>query len=287
MKKTKNKRQQKNVLEEKYDNLTRILFGEIKSYSMILNFFEIILSLLLLYYFLFFTFNFFEIKTYYKEYYNILYIILILYFFYKIIYYYKREELDILKKTNYYFYEKLSSIKENFNKKNNIMKLELEKEVIKEAKQIETKNFFNIKSFLQKLFLLLLLIAIINPISTYNFSDVKNFFKKKVVEKNTEDFFGELPWIRKVQITGIFEKSNTNSTQNIYTNKSVLKEADQIVNLNLKSSSNSLDLKTFKKLDVIKNEEALQENYVFVKTSQTYNENLPLEKYEVIKNYFK
>ncbi len=277
----------KNVLEEKYDSLTRMLFGEIKSYSMILNFFEIILSLLLLYYFLFFLSNFFELKKYYGNYYYIIFFILITYFFYKLLYYYKRDELNILKKTNYYFYEKLSSLKENFNKKNNIMKLELEKEVLKEANVIETKNFFNVKSFLQKLFLLLLLIAIINPISVYTFSDVKNFFKKKVVDDNKDYFLGELPWIRKVQITGIFEKSNTNSTQNIYTNKSVLNEANQIVNLNLKSSTNSLDLKTFKKLDVIKNEESLQEDYVFVKTSQVYNENLPLEKYEVVKNYFK
>ncbi len=239
--------------------------------------------MLVLYYIIFFILNFFEIQKY-----TFFYSILIIYFFYKLFYFYNRNELEILKKTNYYFYEKLSALKENFDVKNNVMKLQLEKEVINDADKIQTKDFFNVKSFSYKIFILLLLIILFNPVSVYTFSDVKKFFEKKIVDEVDKNFNGDLSWVRKVSITGVFEKSNTNSTQNIYNEeKSVLKDSNQIVSLSLKTSSNSLDLKTFKKLDVVNNEEYNNNVNVVLKTADVYEESLPLDKYSVIKNYFK
>ncbi len=275
--------EKKNILELKYDSLVKLLFGELKSNSMILNFFEIILGLLILYYILFFILKFFMLEKYY----NVIFLILFFYFFYKIFYYYKRDELNILKKTNYYLYEKLSALKENFNKKS-IIKLQLEKEVLEESKNIETKDFFNTNSFVKKIVVLLLIILLSTPVSVYNFDDVKNIFKKKIIDNVDKKINGELPWLRKVQFTGIYEKSNTNSTKSIYNeNQSVLSDAKQIISLNLKTSSNSLDLKTFKKIEDIKKENTLNNNFNFnIKTSNVYNENLPLNKYDVVKKYF-
>lgn len=170
--------------------------------------------------------------------------------------------------------EKLRTAADNIGMESPIVE-ELEYEVTSEMKNVGLSLFINPKILSYKIFAVVLLSFMIIFATTLNLK-LLEFAKHKV-----PDIFERGP-----KGVGNFVATQLNTTDDIYGKEDVAKLGDKELNIRIKPVDFKVNVK--EEGDVQKQKfEAVFPNEFVVKETVAYEENIPQEQQELVKNYFK
>lgn len=170
--------------------------------------------------------------------------------------------------------EKLRTAADNINKDNPIVE-ELEYEVTTEMKNVGLSLFINPKSISYKIFAVVLLSFMIIFATTLNLK-LLEFAKQKV-----PDIFEKGP-----KGVGNFVAVKLNTTADIYGKEDVAKLGDKELNIRIKPVDFKVNVREEGDVKQQKFESTFPKELA-VKETIVYEENIPQEQQELVKNYFK
>ena len=171
--------------------------------------------------------------------------------------------------------EKLRTAADNVNMSNPIID-ELEYEVTSEMKNVGLSMFINPRTLSYKIFAVMLLSFLIIFVTTLNFK-LLEFAKSKV-----PDIFET----KKLKGVGNFAAVKLNTSDDIYGKEDVAKLGDRELNIRLKPVDFKVNVKEEGEFKQQKFETVFP-NEMAVKETVAYEENIPQEQQELVKNYFK
>ena len=171
--------------------------------------------------------------------------------------------------------EKLRTAADNVNMSNPIID-ELEYEVTSEMKNVGLSMFINPRTLSYKIFAVMLLAFLIIFVTTLNFK-LLEFAKSKV-----PDIFEA----KKLKGVGNFAAVKLNTSDDIYGKEDVAKLGDRELNIRLKPVDFKVNVKEEGEFKQQKFETVFP-NEMVVKETVAYEENIPQEQQELVKNYFK
>ena len=171
--------------------------------------------------------------------------------------------------------EKLRTAADNISMDNPIVE-ELEYEVTTEMKNVGLSMFINPKTLSYKIFGVMLLSFLIIFVSSLNLK-VLEFAKQKV-----PDIFET----RNLKGIGNFAATHLNTSEDIYGDKNVAKLGDDELDIRIKPVDFSVSVREVGEVEQRKFETTFPQELA-VKESTAYEENIPQEQQELVKNYFK
>ncbi len=171
--------------------------------------------------------------------------------------------------------EKLRTAADNINLENPIVE-ELEYEVTKEIKNVGLSLFINPKTLSYKIFAAIILSFLIIFTTTLNFKLIE-FAKEKV--PNIFDTRG-------LKGVGNFVAVKLNTSEDIYGKEDIAKLGDKELNIRIKPVDFKVNVKEEGDVQQQRFETVFPQELV-VKETTAYEENIPQEQQELVKNYFK
>ena len=172
-----------------------------------------------------------------------------------------------------------------------VMVNQLHKEVITEVKKVATSAFVSRKKILWKTLVIIMLCFSLLSISYFNL-DSKGF------KLNIENQVNKLAQkVLKDQGKNVIELNKTNSSasgsgsgvgvnENIFGDKNLAKLGDEQLDVEIKPSTMEFRIGEVKDAEKKDFDEVFPDE-VYLKGSQTHEENIPKEQQELVKNYFK
>ena len=171
--------------------------------------------------------------------------------------------------------EKLRTAADNVGMDNPIVE-ELEYEVTAEMKNVGLSMFINPKTLSYKIFAVMFLSFLIIFISSLNLKFIE-FAKQKV-----PDIFET----RNLKGIGNFAATQLNTSEDIYGSKDVAKLGDNDLDIRIKPVDFSVSVRETGETEQRRFETTFPQE-LSVKESTAYEENIPQEQQELVKNYFK
>ncbi len=170
--------------------------------------------------------------------------------------------------------EKLRTAADNINLDNPVVE-ELEYEVTTEMKNVGLSMFINPKTLSYKIFAVMLLSFLIIFATTLNLKLIE-FARQKV-----PDIFDKGP-----KGVGTFTATKLETSDDIYGKEDVAKLGDKELNIRIKPVDFKVNVRETGDLQTQKFENVFPKDIV-VKETVAYEENIPQEQQELVKNYFK
>ena len=171
--------------------------------------------------------------------------------------------------------EKLRTAADNIEMQNPVIE-ELEYEVTKEVKNVGLSMFINPKTLSYKIFGAMLISFLIIFVSTQNIK-ILEFAKSKV-----PDIFEK----KGPKGVGNFIAAQLNTSEDIYGKENVAKLGDKELNIRIKPVNFKVNVKEEGESEQRQFESVFPQDMV-VKETTAYEENIPQEQQELVKNYFK
>lgn len=193
---------------------------------------------------------------------------------------------DALKKAekqNRAFNEQLSTARDNFEKENEMID-QLEEDILMRAKLLSSSSYFERKPVVINVILICALIFISSAISAYDVRDLPRILKP-VVDVSEDVLPRTLPWLQRISMTGSEGAGDIESTDDIYGDASEFIDGKSEIPIELQSARDSLDLSTIKEFETTEFDTYSPSN-LKVEGAETYENTIPLEKYNVVRNYF-